>query len=114
MRSEVRHNLFLAVKETLNNTVKHSGATEVRVTLEFVPGGFRLLVADNGRGFDPSASASSRTRTGPRPATACAIFTPGWPRSMAAAKFTAPRGKGRAWSFSCRCRIPTGGAKGRV
>lgn len=53
VRSEVRHNLFLAVKETLHNAVKHSGANEVRVTLQFVPGGFRLIVTDNGAGFDP-------------------------------------------------------------
>lgn len=51
VRSEIRHNLFLAFKEVLNNAVKHSGASEVRVTLESVAGGFRLVVADNGTGF---------------------------------------------------------------
>ena len=53
VRSEVRHNLFLAFKETLHNAVKHSGANEVRVSLQLVPGGFQLVVTDNGRGFDP-------------------------------------------------------------
>jgi signal transduction histidine kinase len=53
VRSEVRHNLFLAFKEVLHNVVKHSGANEVRITLEFVSGGFNLVVADNGTGFDP-------------------------------------------------------------
>jgi len=52
VRSEVRHNLFLAFKETLNNAVKHSGASEVRVTLELVARGFNVMVADNGSGFD--------------------------------------------------------------
>ena len=67
VRSEVRHNLFLAVKETLHNAVKHSGATEVRVTLQFVPGGFQLLVADNGRGFDPKRAGSSVDKNRPTP-----------------------------------------------
>jgi signal transduction histidine kinase/ligand-binding sensor domain-containing protein len=53
VRSEVRHNLFLAFKEVLHNVVKHSEANEVRITLQFVPGGFHLVVADNGAGFDP-------------------------------------------------------------
>jgi len=54
VRSEVRHNLFLAFKEVLHNVVKHSGANEVRITLQFVAGGFHLVVADNGAGFDPN------------------------------------------------------------
>ena len=58
VRSEIRHNLFLAFKETLNNAVKHSGATEVRVTLESARGGFKLVIADNGSGFNAQKSAS--------------------------------------------------------
>jgi signal transduction histidine kinase len=56
MRSEVRHNLFLAFKETLNNAVKHSRATEVRVKLELPGDALRLEVVDNGIGFDPRKS----------------------------------------------------------
>jgi len=59
VRSEIRHNLFLAFKETLNNAVKHSGANEVRVTLELAPGGFKVLVVDNGAGFDPKKSIAA-------------------------------------------------------
>lgn len=62
VRSEIRHNLFLAFKETLNNAVKHSGATEVRVSLEPAPGGFKLLIADNGSGFDAQKSAATVDR----------------------------------------------------
>lgn len=58
VRSEIRHNLFLAFKETLNNVVKHSGASETRVTLELLPGGFNLVVADNGGGFEPGKSST--------------------------------------------------------
>jgi signal transduction histidine kinase len=52
LTAEVRHNVFLALKEALHNVVKHAGATEVRVALEMRPDGFVLQIADNGRGFD--------------------------------------------------------------
>jgi len=63
VRSEVRHNLFLAFKETLNNAVKHSGATEVRVKFEVSANSLRLEVVDNGKGFEPRKSP---TATGQR------------------------------------------------
>ncbi len=51
--AEVRHNLFLAFKEALNNVVKHSGASEVRVVLTLGTNAFVLTVQDNGCGFSP-------------------------------------------------------------
>ncbi|HUC84616.1 MAG TPA: histidine kinase, partial [Candidatus Acidoferrales bacterium] len=48
---EVRHNVFLAFKEAVNNVVKHSHATEARVKLQLEPRQFTLSVADNGRGL---------------------------------------------------------------
>lgn len=53
--SEVRHNVFLALKEALHNVVKHAQATEVRITLEHRGGGFVLWVIDNGTGFIPDS-----------------------------------------------------------
>ncbi len=49
--AELRHNLFLTVKEALNNILKHAGASEVRVRLAV--NGFLLsvLIEDNGKGF---------------------------------------------------------------
>ena len=60
LTSEIRHNTFLAFKEALNNVVKHAQASEVRISLELKPGGFMLVVADNGRGFawDPQTGQS--------------------------------------------------------
>ena len=52
LSAELRHNVFLAFKEALNNVAKHARASEVRITLEFQPGGFALIIADNGCGFD--------------------------------------------------------------
>jgi signal transduction histidine kinase len=48
----IRRNLFLAVKEALNNVAKHSGATEVFLRIHRQDGGLRVIVEDNGHGFD--------------------------------------------------------------
>jgi ligand-binding sensor domain-containing protein/signal transduction histidine kinase len=48
---EVRHNVFLAFKEAVNNVVKHAKATEARVRLQLETGKFVLTVEDNGRGL---------------------------------------------------------------
>ena len=62
--SEIRHNLFLAFKEALNNVVKHSQTTEVVITLEVRTGGFVLSVTDNGRGFDTMEPAGAKLESG--------------------------------------------------
>jgi len=48
---EVRHNVFLAFKEAVNNVVKHAQATRARVWLRLEPDQFTLGVEDNGRGL---------------------------------------------------------------
>jgi len=52
--SGLRHRLMMAVKEALNNALKHAAATEVRVQLELVGPRLLVTVADNGCGFDPA------------------------------------------------------------
>ncbi|MDI1249793.1 MAG: histidine kinase [Lacunisphaera sp.] len=56
--SGVRHHLLLALKEALNNSLKHSGATEVRTQLVFNDPTLTIVIADNGGGFDPSSAGS--------------------------------------------------------
>ncbi|MCL4790152.1 MAG: FG-GAP repeat protein, partial [Verrucomicrobia bacterium] len=51
VRGEVRHALYLFVKEALHNVVKHAAATEVRLSLKVEPACLHLAVADDGRGF---------------------------------------------------------------
>jgi signal transduction histidine kinase/ligand-binding sensor domain-containing protein len=58
LSSEARHNLFLAVKEALNNTLRHSGAAEVRLLVDWRDPELVVTVEDNGRGFDPNAGNS--------------------------------------------------------
>jgi len=54
--AEVRHNLYLATKEALNNAVKHSEASEIFFQLQLQPAAFTLIVRENGRGFDPAVA----------------------------------------------------------
>ena len=51
MDSRLRHQVFLAFKEALNNAVRHSDASEVRVSMDVVDNELRITVNDNGRGF---------------------------------------------------------------
>jgi signal transduction histidine kinase len=48
---EVRHHLYLAVKETLHNVVKHAAATEVWLRLRIEEDTITLIIEDNGCGF---------------------------------------------------------------
>jgi signal transduction histidine kinase len=57
---EVRHNVFLAFKEAVNNVVKHAQAREARVGLRLAPGKFILEVADNGRGLGDLSGKKTR------------------------------------------------------
>ena len=59
MSTEERHNIFMAVKEALNNVLKHAHATEVRISLSTTDDLLTILIADNGRGFiSPSPSVT--------------------------------------------------------
>jgi signal transduction histidine kinase len=49
---EIRRNVFLVVKEVLNNILKHAKATEVKITLEKVGDGLTLYIHDNGVGIN--------------------------------------------------------------
>ena len=51
LSAELRHNLFLVVKEALNNVVKHSKATEVWLRLALEGERLAIVIEDNGVGF---------------------------------------------------------------
>jgi signal transduction histidine kinase len=46
-----RHEFFLAFKEALTNIVRHSGATEVRLSIRIIGNRLRLSLTDNGSGL---------------------------------------------------------------
>lgn len=54
VNGEIRRNVFLVVKEALNNIVKHSGATIVKIILQKEPDGLSLVINDNGKGINPN------------------------------------------------------------
>ena len=62
--SRHRHQLFLAFKEALTNVVRHSGASEVRLSIQVEQGQVRLTIADNGRGFSPGIHDRGNGRRG--------------------------------------------------
>lgn len=54
---------FRAFQEAVNNALKHTGAANLAVTLESAPG-FRLVIRDDGPGFDVNAAMESARGAG--------------------------------------------------
>jgi signal transduction histidine kinase/ligand-binding sensor domain-containing protein len=54
--AEVRHNLFLVVKEALNNMVRHAAATEAVLRVMIDEESIALDIEDNGQGFSGAAA----------------------------------------------------------
>ncbi len=50
--TEVRHNLFLVIKEALHNIVKHAQASEVWLRADVTGPALRIAIEDNGCGFE--------------------------------------------------------------
>ena len=48
----IRHNLFLAIKEAINNAAKHANATRVAIQIVIGESEFEILVTDDGIGFE--------------------------------------------------------------
>jgi PAS domain S-box-containing protein len=53
--ADVELALYRIVQEALANVVRHAGSTSARVSLACVDGLLEVTVADEGRGFDPTA-----------------------------------------------------------
>ena len=61
---ELRHNIFLIVKEALTNVLWHANATRVRVSATVTNGALEIVIQDDGEGFDPEAHAAEGRRNG--------------------------------------------------
>jgi ligand-binding sensor domain-containing protein/signal transduction histidine kinase len=54
LSADVRHNLFCAVKEALNNVLKHARSNTVRIALTVTGSAFQVTIKDHGCGLDSS------------------------------------------------------------
>jgi len=61
---DMRHNLFLIVKEALTNALKHAAAKEVRVQARAGDDWLEFVVEDDGHGFHPQEAARDGKRQG--------------------------------------------------
>lgn len=61
---EIRHNVFLVVKEALNNVVKHARAASVQIRLRLEPEKFAFEIEDDGCG--PAGAENKPDRNGLR------------------------------------------------
>jgi signal transduction histidine kinase len=55
--ADLRRELYLILKESVNNIARHSGASAAVVRPSLARHQLRLEIADNGRGFDPGVPA---------------------------------------------------------
>lgn len=56
---EFRHNVSLAVKEIVNNALKHSFATEIKMSIQFENKHLKITVTDNGVGITREPNKAS-------------------------------------------------------
>ena len=52
LSNTIKRNLILLIKEAVNNAVKHSGATEIKIESKLRENIFEVEIADNGCGFE--------------------------------------------------------------
>jgi len=63
LTAQTRHNLLLAAKEALNNSVRHAQAQTIWLKIRIGTGQLTVEIVDDGRGFDPGKGARGRQRS---------------------------------------------------
>ena len=58
LKSDIRHNLLLLLKEAMQNVAKHAGASEVWIRIHARDDHAVFEVEDDGRGFNPEAPSA--------------------------------------------------------
>jgi two-component system, NarL family, sensor kinase len=60
MTSDMESNLLRIAQEAITNAIKHSGGAEIQVRLHIEPDVLKLIIEDDGAGFDPHVPALNR------------------------------------------------------
>ena len=60
LRSDVRRQIYLIFKEAVNNCVRHSGCTQVSISMVVERGELKLEVSDNGKGIVADENSEAR------------------------------------------------------
>lgn len=58
LRPEEKKNLYLIIKEAINNAVKYRGGNKIQITASVSKGKLRVAIIDNGKGFNTSTAAA--------------------------------------------------------
>jgi ligand-binding sensor domain-containing protein/two-component sensor histidine kinase len=58
--TDVKHHLYMVLKELANNAIKHSGASRILVDIENIKGELVITVSDNGKGFNSETARTDR------------------------------------------------------
>lgn len=58
LSNKITSTVYRIVQEALTNMMKHSQATEVKISLKLVAGALEIKVQDNGKGFDPKENTT--------------------------------------------------------
>jgi signal transduction histidine kinase len=58
LQPEVEYNLLRIVREAVNNSVKHAGASEIEVKLRAASDALNISIRDDGSGFQPEDAAA--------------------------------------------------------
>ena len=58
IKMSARKNIFMIFKECINNILKHSGCTAMKVSVIRYNNQLELIISDNGKGFDKDAPSS--------------------------------------------------------
>ena len=61
---DVRHNIFLIVKEALTNVLKHARGSVVHLQIKTDGQTLKIIIADDGKGFDTGSTTNTEQRNG--------------------------------------------------
>ena len=60
LSAEVKHNIYLVIKELINNSIKHSGCSNIQVDISRQKNRLFLSVSDDGKGFNKDTIRKDR------------------------------------------------------